>query len=53
MAGLQDAGRSDAAGHLLNDAFMALFGGALWFVLAALMLAAFKNGRMPAWAARQ
>jgi hypothetical protein len=25
-----------------------LFGGALWFVLAALMLVAFKNGRMPA-----
>jgi hypothetical protein len=51
MAGLHDAGRSDAAGNALNDAFMALFGGALWFVLAGLMLVAFKNGRMPQWAA--
>ena len=51
MAGLHDAGHSDAAGNAMNDAFMALFGIALWVVLAALMLVAFKNGRMPGWAA--
>jgi hypothetical protein len=51
MALLHDAGRSDAAGDSLNDAFTALFGMALWTVLAGLMLVAFKNGKMPAWAA--
>jgi hypothetical protein len=51
MAGLHDAGRSDAAGNAINDAFVALFSVALWIVLAGLLLIAFKNGRMPAWAA--
>jgi hypothetical protein len=51
MAGLHDAGGSDAAGNAITDAFVALFGIALWIALAGLMLVAFKNGRMPAWAA--
>ena len=51
MAGLHDAGRSDAAGNGITDAFIALFSIALWIALAGLMLVAFKNGRMPAWAA--
>jgi hypothetical protein len=51
IAGLHDAGRSDAAGNAINDAFVALLGIALWIALAGLMLVAFKNGRMPAWAA--
>jgi hypothetical protein len=51
VAALHDAGRSDAAGNALTDAFLALFGAALWIVLAGLLLVAFKNGKMPAWAA--
>jgi hypothetical protein len=51
LAGLHDAGRSDAAGNALTDAFLALFGGALWIALVGLLLVAFKNGKMPTWAA--
>ena len=51
LAVLHDSGRSDAAGNALTDAFVALFAIALWIVLAGLMLVAFKNGKMPTWAA--
>src|SRR6266568_2644348 len=51
MATLYDSGHSDAAGNALTDAFVALLAIALWIVLAGLMLVAFKNGRMPIWAA--
>jgi hypothetical protein len=51
LAGLHDAGRSDAAGNALTDAFLALLGAALWIALVGLLLVAFKNGKMPAWAA--
>jgi hypothetical protein len=51
LAILHDAGHSDAAGDSLTDAFVALFATALWTVLTGLMLVAFKNGKMPAWAA--
>jgi hypothetical protein len=51
MATLYDAGHSDAAGDSLTDAFVALFAVALTIVLAGLMLVAFKNGKMPIWAA--
>jgi hypothetical protein len=51
LAILRDAGHSDAAGDSLADAFVALFSTALWTVLTGLMLIAFKNGKMPAWAA--
>ena len=50
LAGLHDAGRSDAAGNALTEAFLALFGAALWLALIGLLLVAFKNGKMPAWA---
>ena len=50
LAGLYDSRHSDAAGNALTDAFVALFAIALWIVLTGLMVA-FKNGRMPAWAA--
>jgi hypothetical protein len=51
FAVLRDAGRSDAAGNGITDAFIALFGTALWGALVGLLLVAFKNGKMPAWAA--
>jgi hypothetical protein len=51
LAGLHDAGRSDAAGNGITDAFIALFGALLWGALIGLSLVAFKNGKMPAWAA--
>ena len=51
MAGLHDAGRSDAAGNAINDAFVALLSIALWIVLAGLLPVAFINGRMPGFAA--
>jgi hypothetical protein len=51
LGGLHDSGHSDAAGNALTDAFLAIFGGALWIVLAAMILVAFKNGKMPSWAA--
>jgi hypothetical protein len=51
MAGLHDAGHSDAAGNAINDAFVALLSIALWIVLAGLLLIAFVNGRMPGFAA--
>ncbi|HTS41910.1 MAG TPA: hypothetical protein VMH84_15365 [Xanthobacteraceae bacterium] len=51
LAGLHDAKQSDAAGNALTDAFIAIFGIALWIVLGGLMLVAFKNGKMPTWAA--
>jgi hypothetical protein len=51
LATLHDSRHSDAAGNALNDAFAAFFGIALWIVLAGLMLVAFKNGKMPTWAA--
>ncbi len=51
LAILRDAGHSDAAGDSLTDAFVALFSTALWTVLVGLMLVAFKNGKMPVWAA--
>jgi hypothetical protein len=51
LAALHYAGRSDAAGDSLTEAFVALFAIALWIVLAGLMLVAFKNGKMPTWAA--
>ena len=51
LAILHDAGHSDAAGDSLADAFIALFSFALWVVLVGLMLVAFKNGKMPIWAA--
>lgn len=50
LAGLHDAHRSDAAGNAIGDAFLALFGIALWIVLVGLLLVAFKNGKMPSWA---
>ena len=51
LGGLHDAHRSDAAGDSLTDAFLALFGTALWVVLVGLLLVALKNGKMPTWAA--
>ena len=51
LAGLHDAGRSDATGNALTEAFLALFGAAPWLAFAGLLLVAFKNGKMPAWAA--
>ena len=51
LASLHDAGRSDAAGNALTDAYLALFSTALWIVLVGLLLVAFKNGKMPIWAA--
>src|SRR4051794_6457593 len=51
IAALYDSGHSDAAGNALTDAVVALLAIALWIVLAGLMLVAFKNGRMPVWAA--
>ena len=51
LAGLHDAGRSDAAGNALTDAFLTLFSTALWIALVGLLLVAFKNGKMPSWAA--
>lgn len=51
LAGLHDAGRSDAAGNALTDAFLTLLGTALWIALIGLLLVAFKNGKMPTWAA--
>ncbi len=42
---------SDAAGNALSDAYIAFIAIALWIVLAGLMLVAFKNGKMPTWAA--
>src|ERR1700681_4696614 len=51
LASLHDTGRSDAAGDSLTDAFLALFGTALWVVLVGLLLVALKNGKMPTWAA--
>src|SRR4051812_48050407 len=50
LPGLHDAGRSDAAGNAITDAFLALFGTALWIALVGLLLVAFKNGNMPIWA---
>lgn len=51
MATLYDAGHSDAAGNALTDAVVAFLAIALGIVLAALMLVALKNGKMPGWAA--
>jgi hypothetical protein len=34
MAGLHNAGHSDAAGNAITDALAALFGIALWIALA-------------------
>ena len=51
LGSLHDARRSDAAGNALTEAFLALFGTALWIVLAVLLVVAFKNGKMPTWAA--
>jgi len=51
LAIMHDSGFSDAAGNSLADAFVELLAIALWIVLAGLMLVAFKNGRMPDWAA--
>ena len=51
LAGLHDAGRSDAAGNALTDAFLALIGTTLWIALVGLLLVAFKNGKMSTWAA--
>jgi hypothetical protein len=49
LATMHDSGFSDPAGNALAGAFVALFAIALWIVLAGLV--AFKNGRMPTWAA--
>src|SRR4051812_22285965 len=38
LPGLHDAGRSDAAGNGLTEAFLAIFGTALWTALAGLLL---------------
>jgi hypothetical protein len=51
LATIHDSGLSDPAGNALADAFVALFAIALWIVLAGLMVVAFKNGKMPTWAA--
>ena len=51
IAALADSGHGDAAGRGLGEAVVFLSACALWIVLAGLMLVAFKNGRMPAWAA--
>jgi hypothetical protein len=51
LAIIRDLGSSDAAGDSLDAAFVAVFAIALWIVLAGLMLVAFKNGKMPEWAA--
>ena len=51
LAALADSGHGDAAGRGLGQAVVFLSATALWIMLAGLMLVAFKNGRMPAWAA--
>ena len=51
LAIIHDASSGDGAGDSLATAFVAVFTFALWIVLAGLMLVAFKNGRMPEWAA--
>lgn len=51
LAVLRDASSGYGAGDSLDAAFVAVFTIALWIVLAGLMLVAFKNGRMPEWAA--
>jgi hypothetical protein len=51
LATIHDTGAGGGAGDSLAAAFVAIFAVALWVVLAGLMLVAFKNGRMPEWAA--
>ena len=51
LAILRDASSGYGAGDSLDAAFVAVFAIALWIVLAGLMLVAFKNGKMPEWAA--
>lgn len=51
LATIHDTGAGGGAGDSLASAFVTVFATALWVVLAGLMLVAFKNGRMPVWAA--
>jgi hypothetical protein len=51
LAVIRDASAGAGAGDSLDAAFVAVFTVALWIVLAGLMLVAFKNGKMPEWAA--
>jgi hypothetical protein len=51
LAIIHDGGSGGGAGDSLAAAFVAVFSVALWIVLAGLMLVAFKNGKMPVWAA--
>jgi hypothetical protein len=51
LAVIRDASSGYGAGDSLDAAFVAIFAIALWIVLAGLMLVAFKNGKMPEWAA--
>jgi hypothetical protein len=51
LAIIRDTGSGGGAGDSLAAAFVAVFTVALWIVLAGLMLVAFKNGKMPEWAA--
>ena len=51
LATIRDTGAGGGAGDSLAGAFVAVFTIVLWIVLAGLMLVAFKNGKMPEWAA--
>ena len=51
MGCLADAPGSDAFGRGLALAYAAILGAALWVVLAALLIVAGAQGRMPVWAA--
>ncbi|WP_213738283.1 hypothetical protein [Bradyrhizobium sp. dw_411] len=51
LAVIRDASSGEGAVDPWAAAFIATFVVALWIVLAGLMLVAFKNGRMPEWAA--
>src|ERR1044072_5380510 len=51
MSCLADAPGGDAFGRGLALAYAAFIGAVLWLVLAALLIVAAVNGRMPVWAA--
>jgi hypothetical protein len=50
LACIADAANGDAFGRALASAYGALLGGALWLILAALLILAVARGRMPLWA---